>query len=321
MGSLLHHRRMMKVFRSSDAVAGSFDSCALAIGNFDGVHLGHQALIERTIDLARASEIAPVALTFDPHPIRFFRPDTAPPLISSEAQKLALLSRYGIEAVVIEAFDRQLASLSPAQFVEQRLVSRLKARHVIIGDSFMFGRGRAGSVGTMAAEGSRHGFEVHGLPMVQVGGEPVSSSRIRHCISSGDVRDASQLLGRPFTLDGHVVSGAGRGRTIGVPTANLEPQDRLIPARGVYATRAIIDDGRGHTAVTNVGYAPTFEQEQRIRIETHVLDFEGDLLDKRLQVSFLARIRGEKRFAGADDLVRQIAHDIERTRQIVAEHG
>lgn len=311
----------MKVYRSSAAAAAELPQggTAVAIGNFDGVHIGHRTLFARATELAQRDELLPVALTFDPHPARFFTPDLAPPLITTEARKLQLIAESGIAALVIEPFTAEFASLPPERFVTEILVERLRARHVITGKSFVFGRQRAGDHALLASMGRAHGFVAHGLELVRYGGIPVSSSKIREFVLMGRMRGAKALLGREFGVVGHVVTGAGRGRTIGIPTANLQPETELLPGRGVYVGRVALPDGRELEAVVNVGTAPTVRRNERVIIEAHLLDFPGEqLVGQRIRVLFLQRLRDEQRFASIDELVEAIHLDIAAAREILA---
>ncbi len=323
----------MKVFRSSTTVEPSLASgrTAVAIGNFDGVHIGHQALFARTIELARQERIPAVALTFDPHPARYFKPHLAPPLITSERQKLRLMQEVGtrdagLDAVVIERFDRDFASLSAEAFVRRVLVQRLGARHVVTGRGFVFGRHRSGTRETLVTlgreAGDERGFESHSVDLVRAGGIPISSTKIREFVLMGRMRGAKALLGREFGVAGQVTTGEGRGRTIDVPTANLEPETELLPGRGVYAGRVILPGGRRYPAVINFGTAPTVRKSTRMIIEAHLLDFPPeDLVGQRIRVLFCQRLREEQRFASLDELVAAIQHDIARARELLdAEH-
>jgi riboflavin kinase/FMN adenylyltransferase len=309
----------MWVLRSSIEAQRELSSGAVAIGNFDGVHLGHRALFAHARRLARAIHGASIALTFDPHPARFFRPGLAPPLINTEGQKLTLLEKQGLDAIVIESFDHALAHMTPAEFTERILVERLHARHVIVGQNFVFGHGRSGKVSSLTELGQKLNFEVHGIPYVEHDDMVVSSSKIREFVLLGRVDGAARLLGRPYSLIGEVVRGEGRGATIGIPTANLAPKNELLPGGGVYVGVARLPDASLMDAVINIGSAPTFDKGDRQVIETHLLDFEGDLRGQALELYFIQRLRSEQRFAGVDPLVRQIRQDIERARKLLAE--
>jgi len=289
----------------------------VAIGNFDGVHLGHRALLTRARDLARADDCAAVALTFGPHPARFFAPELAPPLITTEGQKLSLMAETGLDAAVVEPFDAQLAAMPPEDFVRRVLVERLAARHVVVGRGFVFGRGRSGDIETLEALGEALGFVAHGIDPVRAGAIVVSSTKIREFILMGRVRGAATLLGRPFEIVGRVVDGDGRGRKIGIPTANLDADNELVPGRGVYLGWVELQRGDRFHAVINVGTAPTVRKVIRTTIEGHLLDFEENIRGQRIAIGFRQRLRDERRFESVDDLVTAIRLDIANARELL----
>lgn len=293
---------------------------AVAVGNFDGVHRGHQALVSAAVARARETGGAAVVLTFDPHPARVLRKDAAPQALTTLGQKEELVTALGIDRLVALAFDARLAALSPDAFVREVLVSLLGARHVVVGESFRFGQARQGNARTLLTLGGQQGFDVQVVPPVLRAGRPISSSRVRDLLRAGDVRDAAELLGRPYLLDGRVVRGDGRGRTLGIPTANLEAEDQLLPARGVYAARCLVPGGEWHTAVVNVGERPTFDGAG-LRVEAHLVDFAGDLYDAGLRLAFHARLRGEQRFANAPALVERIRQDVSEARALLPPHA
>lgn len=298
---------------------------AVTIGNFDGVHEGHRYLIARTRELAASVQGPALAVTFDPHPARFFRPETAPPRIDTPRQKLRALAATGLDAVVVLPFDRDLAQLTPRAFVEQILQARLGARHVVVGKTFVFGHQRAGTIAVLESLGRELGFSAHGLEPLGEGDRVISSTRIREAIAAGEVEDASRWLKRPFSLWGRVATGAGRGRTIGIPTANLEAENDLQPANGVYAGLAqASDEEERWPTVINIGRAPTFERDRAVKVEAHLLDYHsepvgrGELVGRELELAFIARLRDEQRFAGVDALIAQIHRDIANARQRLA---
>jgi len=289
---------------------------AVAVGNFDGVHRGHQALVAAAVAGARAKGGAAVLLTFDPHPARVLRPAAAPRALTTLAQKEELVSALGIDRLVALAFDREVAALSPEAFAREVLEAALGAHHVVVGESFRFGQARQGDARSLEALGARHGFDVQVVPPVLQGGRPVSSSRVREALAAGDVAEAAALLGRPYALDGRVVRGDGRGRTLGIPTANLAAEDQLLPAHGVYAGRCRVADGGWRAAVVNVGERPTFGGAGLV-VEAHLLDFAGDLYGASLRIALVARLRGEQRFASAAELVSRIREDIAAARAVL----
>jgi len=290
---------------------------AVAIGNFDGVHRGHQALVAAAVARARETGGAAVVLTFDPHPARVLRQDGAPSALTTLAQKEELVAALGIDRLVALAFDARLAALTPEAFVREVLASLLGARHVVVGESFRFGHARQGDARTLEALGGRQGFDVQVVKPVLHAGRPISSSRIREALAAGDVKDAAVLLGRPYALDGRVVRGDGRGRGLGVPTANLGVEEQMLPGRGVYAGRVLVPGGDWRPAVVNVGERPTFGGTGLV-VEAHLIDFSGDLYDARVRVSFQARLRGEERFASAEALVERIHADVRAARALLA---
>ena len=307
----------MEHLRLGSGTAAVGTRSAVAIGNFDGVHRGHQALVARAVARARETGGAAVVLTFDPHPARVLRPQAAPSPLTTLPQKEELVLALGIERLVALEFDARLAALTPDAFVHEVLASLLGARHVVVGESFRFGRGRQGDARTLEALGGRQGFDVQVVSPLLHAGRPISSSRVREALAAGEVREAAELLGRPYALDGRVVRGDGRGRGLGIPTANLAVEEQLLPARGVYAGRALVPGGQWRMAVVNVGERPTFGGTGLV-VEAHLLDFEGDLYDARVRVSFHARLRGEERFASAAALVARIHEDVRAARELLA---
>jgi riboflavin kinase/FMN adenylyltransferase len=289
----------------------------VTIGNFDGVHLGHLALVGRTVELARTTERQSIAVTFDPHPASVLRPEAVPQLLQSVEERVAALQDHGIDEVVLVAFTAVLAAQGPEQFVQELLVDRLDADAVVVGGNFRFGQGAKGDIDVLRALGAVHGFEVEVVPLVTTDSATLSSSALRALLAAGDLEAVTRGLGRPFRLDGEVVSGEGRGRTIGVPTANVAvPADRAIPADGVYACWAWTSGDVRFPAVTNVGWRPTFDGTSRT-VEVHLLDTPDDLdlYGTRLTVAFLARIRGEQRFEGPEALVARIREDVLEARE------
>lgn len=289
----------------------------VTIGNFDGVHRGHRVLLRRAVDAAQESNVRSVAVTFDPHPAAVLRPGTEPLAIQSLDDRIAELLAVGVDLVLVLPFTPGLSSLGPDVFLEKVLVERLHATKVIVGANFRFGHKAAGNVITLAEAGERYGFATEAVTILELDGAPISSSELRRRIAEeGDLSWANRALGRPFTLGGEVVRGDQRGHTIGFPTANIEiPGGRLLPANGVYAGIATLGDER-FAAVTNVGTRPTFDGEG-VTVEVHLLDVDRDLYGQHLQVSFLHRLRGERRFDGLEALREQIARDAALARDLV----
>jgi riboflavin kinase/FMN adenylyltransferase len=293
--------------------APAWGGAAVAIGNFDGVHLGHRALIDRARALATGDTLS-VALTFDPHPSSVVGRG-CPPMLSSLERRLEALEAAGLDAVVVEPFTAELANLAPEAFVDDILVSALRARAVVVGYDFTYGQGRAGTTETLRAQTA---FQVSIVPAVEVGGEVASSTKIRGYLREGDVAAAARLLGRPWDIDGVVVHGAKRGRTIGIPTANINPQSDLMLAPGIYAVTLAQHGGAPMPAVASLGRNPTFVEQGGLVLEVHVLDWDGDLYDQRVRTTFLSRIRDELKFDSVDALVAQIHEDIAVARRDLA---
>jgi len=310
----------MKVFHSIAEAQDSLAGAALALGNFDGVHVGHRALFEEAHRLGR-----PAALTFHPHPGKVLQPELAPKLITTLHRKLELLEAAGLEAAIVQPFTLEFAR-TPAEQFEAELFDRLRAAHAVVGGDFTYGARRGGDAGKLREAASRRGAGVHVVPPVTVDGVLASSTRVREYILEGRVGAARRLLGRYFDLDGTVVPGQGRGRGIGFPTANVDTQNELRPAAGVYAVRARLLDkggdepGRWRDAAANIGVKPTFGGGE-VTLEIHLLDFSGDLYGCALRVQFLERLRDERRFASIDELSGQIRRDIEAAREVCARAG
>jgi riboflavin kinase/FMN adenylyltransferase len=290
--------------------ASSGRGSVLAIGNFDGIHLGHQAILRAAVQRAAKTGDVATALTFDPSPRKVLRPETAPLRVSTSTQRMDWFGAVGIEAAVVLPFTLDLARLSPEAFVEQILVRGLRVRAVLVGENFRFGHKQAGDVALLRELGERHGFAVEIIPPVALEGEIVSSTAIRREIAAGKVTHAARLLGRPFALTGEIVAGTGTGRRFTFPTLNLKPDQELLPARGVYVTRTLLEgETESRRSVTNVGLRPTFNGAS-LSVETHLLDFSGEVTAKRMELRFWKRLREEKKFTTPEELRAQIARDI-----------
>jgi phosphoribosyl 1,2-cyclic phosphate phosphodiesterase len=309
----------LSAFLSSEAWASRNarfgHTSVLAIGNFDGIHLGHQAILRATVEHAHALHAVSTALTFDPSPRKVLRPETAPPRLSTNAQRMEWFNALGLEAVVVLPFTLDLARLAPGEFVEQILVRDLHVKAVLVGENFRFGHRQAGDITLLSELGTKHGFAVVIVPPVVYRGEVVSSTIIRREVAAGDVSHAARLLGRPFALTGEVVSGTGTGRRFTFPTLNLAAEQELIPARGVYITRSCLEgEKRSHRSVTNIGVRPTFNGAS-LSVETHLLDVQLAATPKRMEVRFWKRLREEKKFSGPEELRAQIDGDIARANR------
>ena len=308
----------MKTFKGVDGVPAGFGPSAVTIGKFDGVHQGHRAVIGRLRSIADTDDVKAVVVTFDRNPLALLAPEKCPEALVSVRQKLELLATTGVDATVLLAFDRSLASVPAEEFVERVLVDALHATSVLVGSDFRYGARGAGDVRLLAELGERFGFTVEVVDDVRPEGERrVSSTWIRELLAEGDVRHAAELLGHTPTVSGIVVHGAARGRELGFPTANLTPESEgLIPADGVYAGW-LTDAGTRYPAAISVGNNPTFEGVPKKQVEAYVLDREIDLYDHVVDVEFVDRIRGMVAFTNIDDLIDRIRDDVERVRVIL----
>lgn len=304
------------VFREpSELPAGPYG--VVALGNFDGVHLGHQAILDTARKRAHEAGGRAFALTFDPPPAKVLFPAQAPPLITTPEDKLDLLSRSGLDGVLVMNFTRELSLLTPDEFVRRYLVSAIGVREVVVGRTVSFGHDRAGDAARMVELGREFGFKTIVVEPVRASDLEVSSSKIRELIAAGEMRGAARMLGRPHFLSGSVVKGRGRGREIGFPTANLASATECVPPDGVYAARVVVC-GTAHPAIANIGTRPTFNETERT-IEAYIFDFAADLYSRRVKLELIERVRPEKKFQSAQELARQIARDVERAKQILAE--
>lgn len=306
---------MTAVVRGLEAVG--HEPSVVTIGNFDGVHRGHQVLLRRAVALAERNGARSVAVTFDPHPAVLLRADAAPPRLQTLEDRVATLAAAGLDTVLVLPFTRELASSTPAAFVAEVLAGSLAAVRVVVGTNFRFGAKAAGDVVTLLELGEQHGFAPEAVTLLEMDGRRISSSAIREHLQDGDLAWATVALGRPYQLGGIVVRGDGRGRGIGFPTANLAlDPDLVVPATGVYAGHALLD-GSWVPAVTNVGLRPTFDGTTRT-VEVHLLDVDRDLYGRTLAFRFLHRLRSEQRFDGVEALVAQIGADVARARGLLA---
>ncbi|HET7477957.1 MAG TPA: bifunctional riboflavin kinase/FAD synthetase [Rubrobacteraceae bacterium] len=291
-------------------------SVVVALGNFDGVHLGHQAVLRRAVEEARLRGERVVAATFHPHPRAVLRPGEEPKLLSTLETRRELLVCYGADEVYVIRFDKTLSQKSPEEFVRDVLVGEVGAGAVVVGENFRFGHRAAGDFDDLRRLMRDHGGDAISVPLRAANGqEGINSTRIRAMISAGDVVGAGRLLGRPYAIRGEVVAGDHRGRSIGFPTANLLPDASVtVPARGVYAGYARVGESQ-YAMCANIGVAPTFDRRES-KIEAHLLDFDADLYGRVMEVSFVARIREEQRFSGVEELKEQIARDVEEARRL-----
>jgi riboflavin kinase / FMN adenylyltransferase len=288
----------------------------LSVGNFDGVHLGHRAVLRHLVERARSLDTVAAVMTFDPHPVRVLRPDVAPPLLTTLEQRLELVEREGVDVALVVPFTRELARMEAEAFVAEVLVHRLAVREVYIGANFRFGADRKGDVELLISEGRRLGFVAAGAPVVHAAGGVVSSTRVRAAVEHGAVDEAHTLLGRPVFIDGVVVEGRRLGRSFGFPTLNLATENELFPGRGVYVTAVWIPSQRRMLpSVTNIGTRPTVSSQHMVTIESHVLDFEANVYGERVRLYFFLRVRAERAFPTSADLMDQIQRDVKATRR------
>ncbi len=293
----------------------------LTIGNFDGVHIGHQEILRRVVAKSAELGTVPAALTFDPHPLKLIRPQSAPRLMTTLAERVQLLEKYGIEIVLVVPFTHRLARMSAEEFVERMLVERLAIRELYIGESFRFGADRGGDVELLRRLGARAGFAVHGVPPVVLDGAVVSSTWIRREVARGHIERAGRLLGHPLFADGRVFQGERLGRKLGFPTLNTALENELYPAHGVYVTAVHIPSfGRTFPAVTNIGVRPTVYENYSTTVESHLLDFTADVYRERVRIFFFRRLRDERVFPSPMELVTQIRRDVEAARSWFADH-
>ena len=305
----------MKIHHGIERITERISRAVVTIGNFDGVHLGHQELLRRTGALAGEIGGTSVAMTFWPHPVSLFKPGTFVRIQTLE-ERLALLESFGMDHAVVVEFSRDLADLVPAQFLHKVMLKTFDLEHVVLGWNTTFGKGRAGDVNTMKEFGQDVGFGVHSVDPVMHGGEPISSSRIRRAVASGEVDQAAIMLGRPYRLSGPVVKGFQRGgRLLGFPTANIHTKAPLVPARGVYAAWTWLGETR-YKGALNIGVNPTFGNESPT-VEVHLLDFDRDIYGETLSVEPMVRIRPEQKFDGLSALKTQIAEDVRKVDDVL----
>ena len=296
-----------------DAHPASWKQPVLALGNFDGLHRGHRKILDRLQRVARERRATSVVMTFDPHPPRVVRPDKAPPLLMTKAQKLEGLAQAGVDGAAIVRFTHELSQWEPETFVRTVLVEWMRVSEVWVGANFLFGHDRSGNFSLLRTLGARYGFKAEKIDPVRYKDFVVSSTRVRRLVSEARVDEAAALLGHAYVVDGVVVRGEQRGRTIGFPTANLCTENELVPPHGVYATSAILD-GIVMPSVTNIGTRPTVDASGRTSIETHIFDLDRDLYGAPLRLAFVQRLRDERAFESLDLLKSQIAADCARAR-------
>ena len=308
----------METFRSISELSKLRGPLFLAIGVFDGVHLGHQAVISTSAQHARAANGTAVVVTFDPHPEKVLRPKTAPHLLTATPHKIALIRDLGMAHLLIITFDKQFAATEPEEFVHELVEHSKSLREICVGHEWSFGKNRRGNLKLLNQFGARFDFGVVGIPPVTVNGELVSSTTIRKAVETGDLAKAAQMLGREYTVLGTVVSGDNRGKKIGFPTANLSAHNEQFPPNGVYFAEAKLE-GVIYPGVVNLGYRPTVDTRKSERIlEIHLFDFDHDIYGKDLEVRFIRYLRPEKKFESVEALARQIEADVKQARELCA---
>lgn len=310
----------MEVLRGFRELPVGWSGAAVTIGNFDGVHRGHRRVIESARAAAERRDLASLVCTFHPHTGVILFPDRAPEMLQTLEQRLEAIAALDVDACVVIPFDTEIATVSRREFVTDFLVDGLKTRELHVSEGFTFGRDSAGNVEYLEEMTSSHAFRLEVVPALIVDARRVSSTWIRECVADGRMEKAAELLGRPFELVGEVVGGAGRGAGLGAPTANLAPANEILPGRGVYVTEARLD-GEARPSVTNVGTRPTFEEDRQMVVETHLLDFEGDLYDRSIGLAFLERLRDEIEFDSEETLRRQVESDVRQARNYFESKG
>jgi len=310
----------MKVIDGIENIKGRFTYPVLTIGNFDGIHLGHQAIFKQVVKRAKAKRGTSIVFTFQPHPLRVISPERAPRQLTTFRDKVELIKGFGVDYLICVNFTKEFSSIDAVDFVKDILVDKIGVKEIFIGSNYLFGKGRKGNPELLKRLGDVYGFSVTVVDEVKIGDITISSSRIRSLISNGRVEEASRLLGRPYSVMGTVIRGMRRGkRLLHVPTANLTTPNELLPKDGVYAVTVKIGDDV-YQGAANIGYNPTFE-DKRFSFEVHILDFNRDIMGKDLRVNFIKRLRDEIRFNSADELSSQLKKDIEEVRGLFKGQG
>ncbi len=300
----------MKIFHGTNNAKISRPTC-LTLGVFDGLHLGHQRIMQTVVERAKVTETIPTAITFDPHPRAVLHPENAPPLLQTLDQRLAAFEVLGIEQAIVIRFTKDFAAQKAEDFLREIVYERLQAKEVYLGKGFEFGRNRGGNIELLKKMSAELGFFADEVSEIRLHGQRISSSKIRHLLSDGKVNLARRMLGRPYGVEGQIEHGSQRGHEIGFPTANLKPKNRVIPRLGVYVTATLIND-IWRRSITNIGVRPTFETEVEPSIETYIFDYDGNLYGDVLRVRFLHRLRDERKFNGIGELKAQIEKDTRR---------
>jgi riboflavin kinase / FMN adenylyltransferase len=311
----------MRIFENLETITAPFENAVVTIGNFDGVHIGHQALFHEVIEKADEIDGTSVAITFEPHPLRILTKNSYPPLITLYEQKLELIEKAGLDVLICIPFTREFANISAQFFIKDILIDRIGMKAVVVGKDYSFGKNREGNLDLLNILGQKYGFKVFVLDWIR-GAALIearsSSTRIRDLVKEGQMEKAQKLLGRHYQIRGTVIGGRNRGgKLLGFPTANINIYDELCPRTGVYAVTVELEDGRKLKGVANIGYSPTFE-DRIFTVEVHILDFEDNIYNQKIKVNFIQRIRDEKKFSGVSELSAQIKKDVETAREIIS---
>ena len=309
----------MRIIRGTKNIVDPIPYPVMAIGNFDGVHVGHQALFCKTAELALAHGGTSIAFTFEPHPLKIIAPGKAPPLLTHFKKKMELIESCGVNMVICADFTRKFADQQPRDFSRNILFEKIAVKEIVVGFDYAFGRGREGTIPYLKKMGEEFGFQVHVVEPFKLKGHTVSSSHVRELIEAGQVESASQFLGRDYSIIGPVISGYKTGQAIGFPTANIDTSKVQIPGTGVYAVRVVYAN-KSYDAVANIGFNPTFNRD-RLSVEVHIFDFNQVIYHDEIEVQFMARIRSELTFKSADELVVQIKQDIDKAKKILGERN
>ncbi len=313
----------MKIFDRLESIQQPFVNAVITIGNFDGVHIGHQALFHEVIEKAEAIEGTSIAMTFEPHPMRMLKQNNHPPLITLYEQKKELIERSGIDVLICVPFTKKFAALSAAEFIKDLLIKKIGMKAIIVGQDYTFGKNREGNLALLKTYAAQMNYDVIVAEWIKTArneSDRISSTRIRKLVMNGEIETARKMLGRHYQIRGLVVKGRDRGgKLLGTPTANINLQDELCPKTGIYAV-TVEHRQRLYRGVANIGYSPTFNDNE-FTVEVHLLDFDENIYDRKIRVNFIARIRDEKKFDGIDELKSQIHQDIEDARKILATYA
>ena len=313
----------MKIIDRLENITQPFKNAVITIGNFDGVHIGHQALFHEVIEKADSIDGTSIAMTFDPHPVRVLQKNNNPPLITLHEQKIELIERTGIEVLICIPFTNQFASLSAEDFIKSLLIDKIGMKAVVVGGDYTFGKNREGNLAVLKSYAPQLGYEVIVADWIKTArniSDRISSTKIRELVTAGNLEPASKMLGRHYQIRGRVVRGRDRGgKLLGIPTANINLQDELCPKTGIYAV-TVEYDNRIYKGVANIGYSPTFDDNE-FTVEVHLLDFAENIYDEKIRVNFIERIRDEKKFADISELKEQINQDIKTADKILAAYN